>query len=135
MTAGSAITLFVDRTLDETVQLLEETRSYVASAESRSDPAAEPATALRATCEALRLTTRLAQVLAWLLARKAVVAGELTTEEARQRKWRLGSAATCGDMSHENDPELPGDLQDLLQRSRQLYVRISRLDELVGQTA
>ena len=124
-----------DKTYDETVALLEEARSFVASGHWDNLPRTDLLN-LYSAREALRLTTRLSQVLAWLLVRRAVAAGELTVlEAATDERWHLGSARICRDRSGLEIDGLPNSLRDMLERSYQLYVRVARLDELVRRQA
>ncbi len=122
-----------DRTYNETLALLEEARAFVAAGRWDNLPSTDMLNLLSAR-EALRLTTRLSQVLAWLLARQAVAAGEITVEEAaNSNRWRLGAAEICRDQSGADIEELPPSLRDMLDRSYRLYVRVARLDKLVGE--
>ena len=77
-------------------------------------------------CESLRVTTRLMHVLAWLLTRKAVYAGELGPDDAREPRRRLGEAADSDDAELRR---LPLRARMLIAQSRDLYGRVSRLDE------
>lgn len=124
-----------DRTYAETLALLEEARVFVAAGHWDDLPSGGLINMLSAR-EALRVTTRLSQVLAWLLARRAVTEGEIAAEEAaRDEKWRLGAADICRDRSGDAIKELPDTLHRMLERSYRLYVRVARLDELVGRQA
>ena len=124
------LTLF-DRTQTETLALLEEVRAFVAARRWDDLPSGTMINMLSVR-EALRVTTRLTQVLAWLLARRAVAEGEITAEEAAlSEKWRLGASSICRDRSGDAIVELPDTLHRVLERSYRLYVRVARLDELV----
>jgi regulator of CtrA degradation len=108
----------------EALSLLEETRDYLAS--TRRQALSIPA-ASQLAIEGTRLTARLSEAIAWLMARRAVALGELSFEAGRDR-FRLDQQQTCGvDHSHELVPEL-GELADLLRRSLVLYRRIAALD-------
>ncbi len=124
-----------DRTHAETLALLEEARAFVAARHWDNLPSGNAINALSAR-EALRVTTRLTQVLAWLMARRAVAGGEITAEEAAlSEKWRLGASDICRDRSGDAIKELPDTLHSMLERSYRLYVRVARLDELVRRPA
>lgn len=77
------------------------------------------------SCEALRTTTRMMHVLAWLLNHRAYFAGELSEFQLR-RHGRLPPA--------QPEPEadqwamLPPHLRDLVARTRRFYERVARLD-------
>ncbi len=124
-----------DRTYAETLALLEEARAFVAAGHWNDLPSGGMINMLSAR-EALRVTTRLSQVLAWLLARRAVAEGEIAVEEAAlAEKWRLGASNICRDRSGDAIKELPDTLRRMLERSYRLYVRVARLDELVRRQA
>ncbi len=121
---------FLNGTYAEALALTREARDYIALQERSERQALAPADQLVASCESMRLTTRLTQVMAWLLVQRAVQAGEMTREDARQPEHRLGAREIC-----EAEPpapaELPPRLGDLLQRSQALYERVARLDALL----
>lgn len=77
------------------------------------------------SCEALKVTTRLMQVIAWLLNRRAVAAGEIDEAVALQPQNRLGQVSPT-------DPallaQLPFDAITLIEASRDLHERVGRLD-------
>lgn len=82
-------------------------------------------------CESMRLTTRLMQVTAWLLAMRAVKGGELTREDFVARNYRLGSREVCLGGPVRGAGLLPPRLIELLGVSKLLYERVLRLDEQV----
>lgn len=104
-----------------------EARDYVAEQEPRERETLPPELQLLASCEALRLTARLTQVMAWLLMQRAVHAGEIDRETARGPQHRLGGQEVCLAAACP-DENLPLRLRDLLARSAELYDRIARLD-------
>lgn len=126
---GAAITFF-DRTYDEAFALLIEARSYLTERQHRGEslPSQDQ---LVASCETMRLTSRLVQVMAWLLVQKAVHAGELEASEADDPKRRLGGQEICADTGPWDVSGLPRRLLALLERSHALYNRVARLDEMV----
>ena len=77
--------------------------------------------------ETLRLTARLTQVMAWLLAQRAVHAEEMDLEEALAEPL---AGIICMEAAGRDNPDLPPRLSDLLGRSHLLYVRVARLDQL-----
>jgi len=135
MSAVSVHTQFFGRTFDEAMGLLLEARNYVIADELRPLRVAEPTDRLILCCETMRLTARLTHVMAWLLAQKAVHAGEITLAEAAAEPFALGGRITCLD-EHPGVTAI-GDawLNTLLDRSRRLYIRVSRLDEMVRREA
>jgi regulator of CtrA degradation len=131
--AGSAV---FDRTFDEGMALVEETARYLDGPgrdESRDLP--RKASMLYAG-ESMRVTTRLMQAASWLLVQRAVHEGEMSIDDARGERYRLGSKEICFGGREEGLDLLPLTLRDLLKRSDNLYRRIARLDdELFGAAA
>jgi regulator of CtrA degradation len=125
-----AETAVFTRTYDETLDLIVEARDYVVHLRPRGRHAG-PTTDLRISCEALRVTSRLTQVMAWLMLQRAVCDGEISPDEACAERNRLSGHSVCLDVTAANDDELPPGLRSLLRRSLHLYQRISRLEEMV----
>ena len=69
------------------------------------------------------------------MAQRAVEAGELTTAQACEKKHRLGGEEICLDVRGEVNEDLPSALRDLLVRSRRLYQRVARLDDMLARDA
>ncbi len=128
---GLAATTFFSKTYDEANALLIEACAYIATARAR--PRERPAMALLHSMETMRLTARLGQIMAWLLVQRAMHAGELTVEEVRSAAHRLAGHEVCLDAGGEADVFLAPSLRDLLARSRKLYRRVSRLDEMIAR--
>lgn len=121
------------KTYDETLDLMIEARNYLAYKAPRDCGGMAQRASLRASCEAFRITSRLTQVMAWLMAQRAVHAGELELEEACSERFRLSARHICLDDSAGADDELPHGLRSLLDRSLRLYERIARLDDMTAQ--
>ena len=84
---------------------------------------------LQISYESMRVTSRLTQVMAWLLAQKAVHAGEMSREQAASDDFALSGGEICTDPSGPDNEALPEGLRSLLERSHRLYMRVARLDE------
>lgn len=123
-------TRFFGKTYDETMALLVASRDYLANAQPAEARGLKPIERLRVNCEAMRLTTRLTQIMAWLLAQRAVHEGEITREKASSDEFRLTAEEVCLAETERSAPGLPPRLLELLEESRRLYVRVARLDEL-----
>ena len=85
--------------------------------------------------ETTRVTARLTQIVAWLMAQRAVEAGELSAAQACEKKHRLGGQEICLNSRGEDSNELSPALRDLLLRSRRLYQRVARLDDMLARDA
>ena len=123
----AAATVFFGKTYGEAMGLLVEARDYFAKGEPR-ERLLPPAERLRLVSESLRVTTRLTRVMAWLMTERAVQAGEMSQQEALADPDRLAHSAIC--MEEAEAGRVPPRLAELLDRSRRLYVRVARLDDL-----
>ena len=134
MHAGSDDPAYLARTFEETLALLEEARNLFELVRDRLPE--NPYAKTRFHCEAMRVTCRLTQSMAWLLAQKAVHAGEIEAElMASSPKYRVGAENVCQDVSYHDDPTLPPWMGDLLERSHSIYQRVRRLDGQIQQCA
>ncbi|MBF0561054.1 MAG: DUF1465 family protein [Alphaproteobacteria bacterium] len=124
---------FFDKTYKETMSLLVEARNYVAFVEWRERQKLPIPGQLILSCESLRITSRLTQVMAWLLLQRAVQNGELSLEEACGDEHRLGGDRVCLESNPAADKALPDGIRSLLDRSRSLYCRVRRLEEMINQ--
>lgn len=127
-TATGDTIAFFDRTYDEALQLAVETRDYIAAKGQGERAGMSPDLRLAASCEEMRITARITQVMAWMLVQRAVHAGEMTRDEAAEEQNRLSGAEACLSEPVVPEAELPPRLCSLLQRSRNLYERVQRLD-------
>ena len=92
-----------------------------------------PATGLEYCRESSRLTTQLTQVMAWLMAQRAVHSGEMTLEEARSEAHRLSATERCLADEGARNAELPDGLRSLLRRSSRLFRRVAQLDSMMDR--
>ena len=126
------IPIFLDRAYNEAFDLLVEARDYFAYREPQERHVLRIEQRLQLNCEALRLTSRLTQIMAWLLVQKAVHAGEMSAIEAAADEHRLAGQYVCLVQSDPDTLPLPAHLQSLLDRSYLLYQRIGRLDAMTA---
>lgn len=122
-----AAAIHLTRTYDEAFALLLEARCYAVSNSARHQ-GHDPEIRLAHSCESLRLTARLAQIVAWLLAQKAHETGELSAEDLARSEFRLGGERVCLDWRPADEQPLPPALKSLMRRSYDLYCRVRRLD-------
>ncbi len=123
----STITV-LESTYQEALSLVEEARAYAYHAKKRDSTGLNAVEKMTQTMEALRVTTRLTNVMSWLLARKAVHAGEMTAEEAVEQGYTLAGQGLCLEEGPMEAPFLSDRLKDLMLRSLELYQRVERLD-------
>ena len=119
------------KTYDETVDLMVEAKNYLSYSDGAERGRVDAISGLRLSCEAMRVTSRLTQVMAWLMMQRAVQEGEITADEALADQNRLSGEDVCLDISFGQDNALPRGLRSLLDRSFHLYVRISRIEEQI----
>lgn len=129
-----ATVMVLDGPYREVLDLLEQARSHAERTRRRpGNPRRTPSRSrTRASCEALRVTTRLSHCLAWLMVQKAIHAGELPPEAALDPDKRLDGHDVCTVTDAEDDPDISPELRSLLTRSRRLFERVSRLDDRIG---
>jgi regulator of CtrA degradation len=84
------------------------------------------------SCEAMRITTRLMHIVAWLLTRRAIEAGEIPAGPARDHARKLGRADDSDPATYE---ALPETARALIEASRELYGRVARLDAGIDNEA
>jgi len=125
---GSAL---FEKTFDEGMALVEETARYLDGKGREESRGLPRKAALLYAGESMRVTTRLMQAASWLLVQRAVHDGDMEADVASQDRYRLGSKEICLGKSGEGIESLPGALQDLLDRSDNLYRRIARLDDVL----
>ena len=77
------------------------------------------------SCEALRTTTRMMHVLAWLLNQRAYFRGEMSEFQLR-RHGRLPPQQTASDLGQL--ARLSPEVRDLVRRTQLFYDRIARID-------
>lgn len=127
---AATVVTFFDSTFEEALALTREARDYLTHVEPRERERMTPNDRMLASCEAMRLTSRLTQVMAWLLVQKAVHAGEMTREDARAPEFRLAGKSVCAEAAPPVEGTLQPRLAELLERSLSLYLRVARLDAL-----
>lgn len=115
----------VDQLYVEAMLLADEARGYFDTGGREDRLALEPVLRVGFSCESLKVTTRLMHVIAWLLTRRAVAAGEIGLLEAAHPERRLGAAL---DSDEEVLERLPDAARALIRQSRDLYDRVARLD-------
>ena len=127
--AGSEL---FDRTFAEGMALVEEAAEYLDGAGRQQSKLLSRNAALAYAGESMTLTTRLMQVASWLLVQRAVRQGDMTPDEARQPRYRLGAkaaspASVLPAPTGASEP-LPAGLRELADRAARLFERVTHLD-------
>jgi regulator of CtrA degradation len=114
----------------EGMGLVEETAAYLDGGGRQESKKLERAAALAYATESMRLTTRLMQLASWLLLHRAVNEGEMSLAQANREKAKVKLATDAGEDPHAL-ALLPPRLQDLVGRSRELQLKVLRLDATI----
>jgi len=125
---------FFDKTYSETFDLLLEARNYIAFQCPVESRGLVPLARLLVSQETMRVSCRLTQVMAWLLAQRAVQAGEMSPHQALSDEFALGAGPICLDERWLDDERLPMALRRLMQRSLDIYLRVQRLEHMQRQS-
>ena len=114
----------------EGMDLVEETASYLDGAGRTEAKALDRAVSLTYATESMRLTTRLMQLASWLLLHRAVKEGEMSLAQANKEKAKV-KLSSVRSSDEQSVKLLPGTLQDLIDRSIGLEVKVRRLDATI----
>jgi regulator of CtrA degradation len=126
---------YFDNTFEEALALAREARNYIVYQDTVEAAKLDPAERLVVSCESMRVTARVGQIIAWLLVQKAVHAGELSRDKAAEAPYRLSGQKICSASELIADEKIPLRLAELLERSHSLYTRVERLDAMLGSSA
>ncbi len=110
----------IDALYTEAMLLADEARGYFDSVGREDRAAMPPLERVTFSCESLKVTTRLMHVVAWLLARR----------NGAQTSNPLSAASESGPAELAS---LPHEAQLIVKASADLYDRVSRLDERLGE--
>jgi regulator of CtrA degradation len=114
----------------EGMELVEATARYLDGEGRREAKSLAGAVSVTFATESMRLTTRLMNLASWLLIRRSINTGEMTSERARKERLKL-RLETIGRPSHIRDfDQLPARLRELIESSFALHDKISRLDRM-----
>jgi regulator of CtrA degradation len=120
---------FIDLSLQNAYNVLHATHDYI-KWQAPLDIARLPYEEIfEISCEAMRITVRMTQVIAWLMLQKAVLEGELSRQDLLSEKYHVLQGNLCLERTSEAHSTLPLRLCELLKESREFYLRILRLDE------
>lgn len=122
------VPLFFGGTYNEAYDLLVEARDYLERSVPAMKYSSQPPDPVTLTKETMRLTSRITQVMAWLMAQRAVHEGEIDHEEFSEDRYRVEGQAVCLAQAIEEMDDLPDGLCELMDRSYELYSRVLRLD-------
>lgn len=122
--AATIMPVLVDRLYDQTMGLLEDARDYALRNEPDDRLALPTDDRFRLMIESMRTTSRLISVLAWIMARRAEVAGEdlIDGEDLTLLEYYLEPV-------DDPDQRLPRRFRVIAMRAHDLFARIHRLNQ------
>jgi regulator of CtrA degradation len=117
----------------EGMGLVEETANYLDGPGRRDARLLDRSGSIAYATESMRLTTRLMQLASWLLLQRAVNAGEVSSDEARSDRNRIGLKDVGAGQRLKGGETLPQGLVGLIERSLRLHERIQKLDGILNE--
>src|SRR5437763_7200989 len=124
-----------EKVFKEGMGLVEETANYLDGPGRKDARSLDRQGAVAYATESMRLTTRLMQLASWLLLQRAIGAGELTGDEARKEKHRINLGEIGRGMPLTGADQLPAALNELVDRSLALHLRVQKLDAMLNMQA
>ena len=94
---------FIDSRLESAHLLLQATHDYIKWQAPLDVKRMAPKQTFKVSCEAMRITVRMTQIIAWLMLQKAVLAGELTREKALAEDCQVLRGKQCLESASEMD--------------------------------
>lgn len=122
-----------DAVFREGMMLVDATAAYLEGPGRRESKALKPAAALVYATESMRLTTRLLELASWLVIRRGLKSGEISSDEAQVKRRRLKLTAIGRPDHVKGFGELPARLRQLIEASFALHDRIVLLDRALEQ--
>ena len=119
---------FIDSKINEAHRLLDATHDYIKWQAPKDMDTMDPHMTFLLSSEAMRVTVRLPQIIAWLMLQKGILEEELTLEDTLSESCRVMQGEECLYQSSEEDKDIPPRLRELLKESRIFYFSILRLD-------
>jgi len=116
----------------EGMALVEDTAEYLDRDGRTESRQLTPPSSLAYSAESIKLTTRLTQIASWLLVRRAIAMGEITSAEAHTHRHRVSLVPQSG-LRPDGFDGLPEKFRQLIAESHRLYDRILRLDRLMSE--
>lgn len=123
--------VFMPSLFNETMQLLVDAHEYFAQFGPDDQSRIDPGLRTLYSCEMSRITLRLSSIMAWLMVQRAVFTGKIKAQEVSD--YALDFADVCTVDNRMLHGILPSYVCYLLDRSRELYERVLRLDEQTHQ--
>tara|TARA_R110002095_G_scaffold212647_2_gene202129 strand:+ start:2288 stop:2731 length:444 start_codon:yes stop_codon:yes gene_type:complete len=128
--------ILYDNTYSETLNLLTNAEKFLKGYSMQRAQEPNQVRDMRINCEMTRVTARLTQVMAWLLAQKAFLAEEISLEEACSDKYTIKNDPFClANSINGQEEHYPLPIRELLADSLGLYKRVLALSQRMNQGA
>jgi hypothetical protein len=123
------LTAFIEESYQDTLSLMTELRDYLSDVQASPDNGGDSDSETRARIvrEISSMTRHLTEAMAWLLLQKAAAAGEITSDEARQRADGLLTPENPGQTPAPDGASLPLEVRGYMDRSRRIYDQVLKL--------
>lgn len=129
MNTSNISTAIIDKIYFDTIDLLKRSQQYLEH-HSRLKQTMNPLNNLIINSEMTRVTARLTQVMAWVLAQKAAISGEMPFHEANSSRFSPPKDPVClFNSAEELNRSIPLVLIILLNDSLKLYERVLHLSQ------
>ena len=126
MRADAIASRLIETIYSEALLLADETRAYFDQGNVAEHGALPPAERVLLACESLKASTRLMQIIGWLLMRKAEAAGEVPVTDPSDPKRRLDD---CPDIDADVIARMPARARQLVLAGVDLHQRVGRIDQ------
>lgn len=127
------LTAFIEDCYQDTLSLMTELRDYLSDVQAAPDEEKDADNRAGVVREISSMTRHLTEAMAWLLLQKAVAAGEITADEARDRADGLLVPVDSGQSAPPGGVVLPLEIRGYIDRSRRLYDQILKLREMTDK--
>jgi len=117
-----------DALFREGMSLVEETADYLDGEGRRAARELSPPLSVIYATESMRLTTRLLEVASWLVVQRALREGEISQDEANEKRSRVKLRTMTRPSHIKRFDDLPDGLQALIERSFTVTARLVQID-------
>lgn len=119
---------FLQRNYDETVKLLQQCSNYLEYQGKYERVTMSIEDRVLYTIATSHITVQLTSVLSWLMAWKAVEAGEISFEDLKRSRYKLQEVRPLSEEQMQMFSRLSQPIPNLMEASCNLYTRMHRLE-------
>ncbi len=123
---------FLEKSYQDAMELTQAVASYLETGNQKfKNRGIQADSEVYYASESMRISTCLMQVMSWFLVQKGVASGEITTDQAKTMKLRLGATDICLAKVDTSKGNLPEEFIIFLDKAQNLYRQVARMDEMV----